>query len=1224
MTEYAMEVLRGYQRHLESLRDFEHPPDSMPTIFVLGDFTPDVNRPFLESALRQNLQHSLDNPAEEVNPDWLSESVDAILKGADIPDKSLPAIYSLLFADSVREALQVRQKTHEEIQKQEGEQDLSRGIIEFCEADLECYRELLLEYLSSEEWESEDERVEQEDWIRYMTLEELYEDAVENRYLDPDIKEEEYLQERKENIFDRVANEVDAGFDGDPFAPYNLSLREWEPSASRLLPTALIAYISILLALDMYRIEFGRDPRDLSTGLLYDASCEPWTDLVVAWYKSRKKSFSDAHIPPEKIFAATLIEVKDWLESQGIACPKTFSGVREIFQMVHAASPLDLDDSLYGELARESKTFSYYRDRCTRTLMALGLLRKSFSQEDIKSMLLGDGGCQDEFFYFHRMHDAPHGYIGSVRADTRIPFLLWKFCPNQGEPNVSEQFPDKDASGFLVHDAIRLVAVQEFLKRTKGDPDRVRSLAAMFCSLNRFFYRSLVRLGGSLRRAKSDKTVPENELVETKVQYDRALQFYQRFASVTLGDRSPPRSGHPIPPVEYSNRINAIVEQIESKEKEYQRAWAEWREKEANQSQAEELSPPEPEPIRDWGDLPRLFAFPHHLISFMAKGLNPKNGGESQTPIEMLDFSGDFSGKGSLESVNYTTCMLDAELGLKFPDDYPNTAKEKIERILGWIVDPEKKPPNLSAKKIPTIWEHAQNALYGLIPFEDGYEVGMSEFIEEAQDDTSGSSYGESDMGSDRIPLALNICHNGHFLLPPYTESQIAAIEKYGDPTDHSLYPLARTPGKPISGAEVLLVTPTALATNFWSGVHRCFYPGQLPLPRNCFLATEPGWLRRICVQSARRLGDDRWANWYASYRGDIRKSTSVTQWGSPDPRALNLLSAALNLCFGRDWSETPDKRAIAVDRLLDYIMWSMGDPRGCEPDWTQKPWSEHDSLHQVLSRLPLWMYLYPANYFGELLSSDISVWEGGIDRGNVSIDIDAARNIRFGFFPNIERDRQMSLALESSGFYAQALATTEEPICAKALFVSWLIYAPHLIYPFEGDRVNASMDAIVGSLSSQYGELLERYEPDWERSLLPIVVLKERSPAQIEGSTNSTIPPRAPIVVNPPGGAKSQHRSVSANKQEQGSTAKTVRANKSQTQRSTRVNNAATSSRSVPTNKAGRSPAPTQIQRSRQEELGPPIGDLKALTPQREAVEIEIGHQEEQLELKRLEFDGE
>lgn len=1207
MNKYATEILSKYRRRIEELQTFEHPSDKTPTTFVVGDFSPRLELTY-QKALRNHLGRALSN--ETINTDWTGEAITEILKGAHIRDEILPSLYALMFANRSQEVLASSQELAEELLISQESYDAEPWI--YHEELLESWRESWVqnawEYYDYDDPESTEAEIEE---IQDMSLQQIYERLCEEE--DEDIFDKDRLREEH---LEYEADWLTSQHDLNHYDPYSITLTEYG-SEPKVTPTTLIAYMGLLAALDLHQAENPAFP-DWYADLYPTMDTE--TDPVIAWCKTFINSKDS--IPHSKAFASALDMVGELADAKQIYFPTKFSQVKELFQSIHSA----VDDiGGVSVLNRGGYNFIFYRDLCSKNLCELGLMDRFFTKQELnESVQKNSDGYTDDFWCFSRLLDHDVRYNGKLEADSRIPFLLWRFNPNQQEITVDKQLFDWEGVHNRIDDPqlIELVAISEFLKRVKNDPEQMKSLANLFISLNSFLNSCISRL----EKMKIQET-EEATIDEINLRYHRALAFYRDFCRATLGEHSGPINSEPInrryPKGEYTTRINFVLEQIALAEVQYQESLELWATQESCRlqqisgptSSEDKVLPPEEKPTRNWGKLPLLFATPRLLVDFMAKRSRPITGGGNQTPIEQADFANARECEwGTLDSVLYTIGYLDAALGLCFPN-YPVEAADKISTVLAWITEENQRRQELESPGMTTgqryramqgylgtVENYAESILAGLIPFEYEHRDSMKEVIKEAEQGNHAESYyGETDIGEDRVPVILQVSHHTHDLLPPYTPGQIEAIKKYGRPDEIATHEILRTPGSLPKGAEILLVTPKALATNFQAGVRRCFYPGELPFPPSRVLGMESGWLRQVCVQSARQIGDKRWEDWYAVYRKDLLNlGVAPTNWGDPDPRVFRLLHQALTLCFGGwDWNQTADKRAIALDRLLDYLIWAMGDRQGIEPNWQEYPWKEHDQLHQIVSRLPLWMYLYPADYFGSLLSEEISVWG---DRITTIGSIEVEAGVQLGFFPDIEEDGQMTRALEESHQYSNAIATTNDPLYAKALFVSWLIYAPHLIYPFENERFFSSVDRVSATLGSQHGDYLEQNEPNWEQSFLPVVVVKERSAVQIEEDKQSQSPPPAkPVGIGPT--RPSVNRAVTVNH----SKTVAVGVNTSAGKPIASVNKGTSKPAVAPKTTQVKASTPVKVNAPQPEPLGIPIGDLKALTPQREAIEIEL-----------------
>ena len=1208
MNKYATEILLKYRRRIEELQTFEHPPDEIPTTFVVGDFSPRLGLTY-EKALRNHLGRALSN--ETINTDWTGEAITEILKGAHIRDEMLPSLYALMFANRSQEVLVSNQELTEELLLRQEFYDAEPWI--YHERLLESWREFWIQDAldCSDDPESVEAEIEAEiEEIQDMGLQQIYEKICEEEgedLFDRDGLREEYLE--------CEAHDLTSQYDLNHYDPYSITLTEYG-SEPNVTPTTLIAYMGLLAALDLHQVENSNLPILEIQEKLYPTTGDLSSDPVISWCKDFISNSKDS-VPHSKAFASALDMVGELADANLIYFPTKFSEVKELFRSIHSA----VDDiGGVSVLKREGRNFIFYMNLCSKNLCELGLMNRSFTKDELRrSIRENSDGYTDDFWCFYRLLGHDVRYSGKLEADSRIPFLLWRFNPNQQEITVRAQQFDWEGVHDRIDDSqlIELVAISEFLKRVKNDPEQMKSLANLFISHNSFLDSYISRLENMKIQETEEATIHEINL-----RYYRALAFYRDFCRATLGDHVGPINRR-YPKGEYTTRINFVLDQITSAEVQYQESLELWATSESYRLQQmsgptaneDKVLPPEEKPTRNWGKLPMLFATPRLLVDFMVKRSRPIAGGDNQTPLEQADFADAREREwGTPDSVLYTIGYLDSALGLYF-SNYPVEATDKISTVLAWITEENQRRQELEYPTmttggryramqgyIGTIENYAENILAGLIPFQYEYQDSMKEVIKDAeQGDHAESYYGETDIGEDRVPVILQVSHHTHDLLPPYTPGQIEAIKKYGRPDEIATHEILRTPGSPLKGAEILLVTHKALATNFQAGVRRCFYPGELPFPPSRVLGMESGWLRQVCVQSARQVGDKRWEDWYAVYRKDLLNlGVAPTNWGDPDPRVFRLLHQALTLCFGgSDWNQTADKRAIAIDRLLDYLIWAMGDHQGVEPNWQEYPWKEHDQLHQIVSRLPLWMYLYPADYFGSFLSEEISVW-GDLLTAIGSIEIDAG--VQLGFFSDIEEDGKMTRALEESHQHSHAIATTNDPLYAKALFVSWLVYAPHLIYPFENERFFSSVERVSALLVDQHGDYLEQNEPHWEQSFLPVVVVKERSSLQIEEDKQSQSPPSTkPVGIGPTRPPVNRAATVNHGK------TVAVGVNTSAGKPVASVNKGTSKSAAAPKTAQAKTSVPIKVNVPQSEPLGIPLGDLKALTRELEAVEIEL-----------------
>lgn len=988
---------------------------------------------------------------------------------------------------------------------------------------------------------------------------------------------------------------------------YQVDLYEAAGSVHHATPFLLMAYVSILFALKIYAFENGISynhaclqfyPKGISSIPVIETYSENGDmatipDPVVIRYT--KKIMGDkGGIPKASAFAQAIMLTYRVLVEHDLYLPINLKEWLNEKQLIESALETE-SDSAYCYFKREGTDFV---ELAYSILMRHGIIPKRFTQTEMKSAM---GSIKKQsllFFDPEAMVKKIQEKEGTIFSDDQIPCVRWQFKPKSVTAKRSHFEWGTQYSNELL---TSLVVVDETLKLLKGDRHKT-ILGNIFLEFHKKLHKGLKTL-----KARSNQVSGEfgSEIEPNYARYQRAIAFYERFIVATLGvhGQSSLMSND-----NYEGELLLIYDQLEVIEENYQEQLSILEEEQSE----DDLVPPIDLPDLDYSELPELFQYPHLFLDFLARNLRCAEWSDNVVwdCIHCTDAQ-----IATPESLSWVIRYLDESLRNSVsgelwpaPDVWYGTEQEK--RAFSFIYEPGW--PDRRYKS--SIIDRAYARLVNIAPHIQNRKMEIEEFIKKATEDwVTTSSFADTNIGEGRIPVALNVFSSSQILLPPYSEGQVEAIRQFADPNT-TIYPMQRTPGKPLIGAELMLVTPVAIANGFESGVYRCFYPGEFPFEEARSLYTESGWLRQLLCQSGNRLGEvipgaNRWNNWYTQHRSGFKNIWQDIDWGFADARTLGLFDRCLRIISGGEWHEDAEKREAALHRLFDYLLWALGYT-ATVPNWEESPWSHHDELHQVIAQLPLWMQLYPADYFSVLINSfSISLYAPDSEDF-----FDCTLEAGVAVIPNVEKPGRLTKAIGLGADCHRAIVTTNSLLHAKATLVGWLFYAPHLAYPLKGEF--NIQQAIQMAFAQDY---LLGQEPDIENSPLPVILLKERSAIDVPVSEVDDKPsggsPRIilkhqeqqkPVIILAPQVAQKGAIVQASNQQK----AVVIKAQGQSTSRTVQAKTTKTTVKKV---------VVAQVQ---PEPLGQALPDLTALTPQHELVEVE--RTVEQFELRRMEFDPE
>jgi hypothetical protein len=991
---------------------------------------------------------------------------------------------------------------------------------------------------------------------------------------------------------------------------YQVDLYEAAGSVHHATPFLLMAYVSILFALKVYAFENGISynhaclqfyPPGISSIPVVETYSENGDmatipDPVVIRY-SKKIMGDKGGIPKASAFAQAIMLTYRVLVEHDFYLPINLKEWLNEKQLIESALETEAD-SAYCYFKREETNFT---ELAYSILMRHGIIPKPFTKKEMKNAMGSTKKQSLLFFDPEAMVTKVQQKEGTIFPDDQIPCVRWQFKPKSVTAKRSHFEWEVEYSVDML---TTLVVVDETLRLLKGDAQK-KVLGAVFS-----LFHTKVRKGLNTLKSLRNQTLgdPDAELDPNYARYERAIAFYNRFIVATIGQFG---QNSLMSDENYEIGLSLVYDQLEAIEADYQEQLA-LLEKEHKQGQSEDdLIPPIDLPDRDYGELPELFQHPHLAIDFLAKNLRCSGLNENAVWDSVHATEAQIATPPSLAwSVKYWSENLRMVLG---PDDFPfYGSRAQKQRAFELIYE-----PNWHGRPYQSsILDRAYARLVQIAPFISNKKMEIEEFIKKATEDwVTTSSFADTNIGEGRIPVALNVFSSKQILLPPYTEGQVEAIRQFADPNT-TIYPMQRTPGKPIIGTELMLVTPAAIANRFESGVYRCFYPGEFPFEEARSLYTESGWLRQLLCQSGNRLGEvipgaNRWNNWYTQHRSGFKNIWNDIDWGFADVRTLGLFDRCLRIISGGEWHEDAEKREAALHRLFDYLLWALGYTTTV-PNWEESPWSQHDELHQVVAQLPLWMQLYPADYFSELINAySISLYIPGSEDTFLDCTFEAGVAV----IPNVEKPGRLTKAIQLGADCHRAIVTTNSILHAKATLVGWLFYAPHLVYPLKGE-FNVQQ-AIQTAFAQDY---LLGQEPDIDNSPLPVILLKERSAIDVPASEVDDKPSgggspkiilkrqeqqKATIILSPQVAQKGAV--IQASNQQK---AAVVKAQWQSTSRTVQTKTTKTTIKKV---------VVAQVQ---PEPLGQALPDLSALTPQRELVEVE--RTVEQFEFRRMEFNPE
>jgi hypothetical protein len=986
---------------------------------------------------------------------------------------------------------------------------------------------------------------------------------------------------------------------------YQVDLYEATGSVHHATPFLLMAYASILFALKVHSVENDSSynsvciefyPPGISSIPVvktYSENGDMATIPDPVAIRYTKKIMGDkGGISEVAGFAQAIMVTYRALVDKGLYLPINLKEWLNEKQLIESALETETD-SAYSYFKREGTDFI---ELACSQLMRHGIIPKRLSNTEMRNAM---GSIKKQSLLFFDPEAMVKKYQqkeGTIFPDNRIPCVRWQLKPKSVTAKRSHF---EWGTQYSMEMLTSLVVVDETLKRLKGDQHK-NILGAIFLEFHKKLRKDLKTL-----KARSNQVSGESgsEIEHNHARYQRAIAFYERFIVATLGLHHYTLMGND----HYEMLLSLIYGELEVIEANYQEQLA------TLEGQTEDdLIPPIDLPDHDYSKLPKLFRHPHLFLDFLTQNLRCaewsgnvawdciyRTDAQIATP-ESLSWAIRYL-EGSLRDSVTGELYLEGSLRDSVTGELWPAPDLWYSGAFSFIYEPGW-PSHRHCKS--SIVDRAYARLVNIAPHIQNRKMEIEDFIKKATEDwVTTASFADTNIGEERIPLALNVFSGSQILLPPYSNGQVEAIRQFADPNT-TIYPMQRTPGKPIIGAELMLVTPVAIATRFESGIYRCFYPGEFPFEEARSLYTESGWLRQLLCQSGHRLAEaipganrwNQWYQWYTRYRGGFTQSHIVPDidWGLPEARTLGLFERCLTIISGGDWSNDAAKREVALNQLFDYLLWALGYTTEV-PDWEISPWSKHDILHQVVAQLPLWIQLYPADYFSGLINpSSISLYTPDLEEALLGCTLESGVAV----IPNIEVAGRMTHAMQLSGKFHRAIATTNSPLHAKALLIGWLIHAPHLAYPITGPV--DIQEVIQAGFVEDY---LLNQEPDVENSPLPVILLKERSAIDV---------PASQIDDKPSGGSP---QIILKRQEEQ----KSVIILSSQVAQKGTIIQSSTQQKSVVVKAQGQSNSQTVqaetakvstkqilVEQTRAQPIGQALPDLSALTPQRELVEIE------------------
>jgi len=148
-------------------------------------------------------------------------------------------------------------------------------------------------------------------------------------------------------------------------------------------------------------------------------------------------------------------------------------------------------------------------------------------------------------------------------------------------------------------------------------------------------------------------------------------------------------------------------------------------------------------------------------------------------------------------------------------------------------------------------------------------------------------------------------------------------------------------------------------------------------------------------------------------------------------------------------WRISPQERAIAFEKLIDWLLWGFGHPISSVPPLNDEI---HSKLYQLATFIPF--FLHPYDYFGAFLEAHDPLRAKEISSKKVkelTADLFPFRGMDARAQLLVEPDvgtGRLLLALSNHSF--NLLGLSSDPLTAKIALLNCYLYAPWAIFPFE------------------------------------------------------------------------------------------------------------------------------------------------------------------------------
>ena len=201
-----------------------------------------------------------------------------------------------------------------------------------------------------------------------------------------------------------------------------------------------------------------------------------------------------------------------------------------------------------------------------------------------------------------------------------------------------------------------------------------------------------------------------------------------------------------------------------------------------------------------------------------------------------------------------------------------------------------------------------------------------------------------------------------------------------------------------------------------------------------------------------------RWLWWHQAYRSErFLESIPYIEFEPSHPVAQGMIDNTLDYIVGDEWQTSTDKW-IAVEYLLDWLLWSVGHP--LQPQVPEDPWSREkrtfDWVYQLFDTQTL--LLIPGDHLGDMIRR--AATDGSRPMPASHLAQEEANRLAKRLFPQRRkdyRDRLLvdvqansgTLLLAASNFTTKLAGTNLDPLLSKAAILNGYFYVPWLVLPF-------------------------------------------------------------------------------------------------------------------------------------------------------------------------------